>query len=505
MAKFTLFAAIDIGSSQISMKIFQVSKNDGIALIESVQSNLAIGKETYNYGKISYELTTELCICLERFKRMMDEYGVTEYICYATSAVREALNSEYIRDQIFIRTGLKVGVASNEEERFLHHKALALNMPDFDKIIHEGALIIDVSAGSTQISSYEDSKLKFSQNLPLGSLRIMELMSGVKNNTIELSKLLKEYVSNMISLYSKSFFSNPEYKSIILIGSQSEHIKRILGAENGGIKGSQLEQLYEEISNEGLYEIGDKYGYGYDECRQIMSSLILYSCFLKDNNKRIYMPDVEFTDGICVEFVEKNKITHTKHIFTNDILSSAMYYAGRYNISEKHAEKTMEYCNEIFKALSKKFGLSKSDLLLLKVAAIYAYTGQYININDFNIYSYNIKRSNKLLGLSTRDNDIIAFVVLFQNGMFDYEEYKYLPKSRKLQISKLASILSLALAIDYEHKQKIDSIKVSLKNGQLIITAASEKDITMELWQFEESGRFFQEVFGIQAKLIKKK
>ena len=225
MAKLTLFAAIDIGSSQMSMKIFQLSKTRGISVIDTCQSNIAIGRETYNVGKISYELTSEICRCLESFKRVMREYGVTAYICYATSAVREAKNSEYIRDQILIRTGLKVGIVSNEEEIFLHHKAMALNMKNFDGIIEDGATIVDVSAGSIQISSYERSELKFSQNFPLGSMRVVELMSGVNNNTIEFSSLVREHTLNMLSHYSRSFFMNPKHKSVILTGSQSDSIK----------------------------------------------------------------------------------------------------------------------------------------------------------------------------------------------------------------------------------------------------------------------------------------
>lgn len=502
MAKLNLFAAIDIGSSRLSMKIFQLDKNIGkISVIDNCESSIAIGKETYNYGKISYELTGEICSCLESFKRIMKEYGVTDYICYATSAVREASNSEYIRDQIFIRTGLKVGIASNEEERFLHHKALALNMSNFDDIIKDGAVIIDVSAGSLQVSSYENSELKFSQNLPLGSLRVMELMSGVNNNTIDFSKLLKEYTSSMLEIYCNSFFTSPKYKSIILIGSQIENIKKSLNMENDVVTWDRIEGLYDEIMRDGIYEFADKYGFSNEESRQMMAALLIYRPFVNNENKKIYMPDVNFTDGICVEFAEKNKFTHTKHIFTNDIISSAFYYAKRYNVNIDHVYKLVEYCEEIFKALSKKFGLSKSDLILLKVAAIYANTGLYINVNDYNVYSYNIKKSNMLLGLSNRDNDIISYIVLFQNGIFENEEYKYLPKSRKLQISKLSSILSLALALDYEYKQKIENIKVLLKNGEMVITAATDSDITMEQWKFEENEVFFEEVFGIQAKL----
>lgn len=501
MAKLNLFAAIDIGSSQIGMKIFQLKKNDSISVVESCQSNLSIGKETYNVGKISYELTSEICSCLENFKRIMNEYGVSDYICYATSAVREASNSEYIRDQILIRTGLKVGIASNEEERFLHYKALALNMKDFDDIIEEGALIVEVSSGSMQVSCYEKAKLQFSQNLPLGSLRITEIMSGVKNSTVVFSKLLKEYTANMLDIYKKSFFASVKYKNIILMGSHTDNIKAALKAENDIVTSKQLEELYNRINEEGLYDFSDKHNFSYEESRLMMASLLLFRQFTDNFEKKIYMPDIEFTDGICVEYAEKNKFTHTRHIFTNDIFSSAMYYAERYGIDKKHTEKIMLYCEEIFSALSKKFGLSKFDLVLLKVAAIFSSTGYYINVNDYNIYSYNITKANKLLGLSNKDNEIISLVVLFQNGVFDTEEYRYISKSRKLLIAKLAAILSLAVSIDYEHRQKVEKIKVTLKDGEMVINAYTDSDITLEKWQFNDREEFFEDVFGIPARL----
>lgn len=503
MAKPTLFAAIDIGSSKIEMKIFQFLRDGKISVVESCKSNLAIGKETYHCGKISYELTGQICMCIENFKRVMRDYNVTEYICYATSAVREAQNSEYIRDQILIRTGLKVGIASNEEERFLHLKAMAFNMENFDDIIDDGAIIIDLSSGSLQITSYENSELKFSQNLPLGSLRIIELMSEINNNTINFTRLLQEYTENIMGLYKNSFFTDPVYKNIVFIGTQAENIKKCIGTEKDIVRSEQIEELYNELMKTGVYDFGDKYDISYEETRQLMSALLLYRAFSKEKDKNIFMPDIDFTDGICVEYIEKNKLTHTKHIFTNDVFTSAMYYAKKYKINEKHVEKTVLYCEEIFKALSKKFGLSKFDSVLLKVAAIYANTGEYININEYNVYSYNIKKSNKLLGLSDRDNAIISFIVLFQNGVTENEEFTYMSKSKKLLTAKLASILSLALSLDYEYRQKIDFIKATVKDDTMIIKCNTVEDITMEEWKFNSSAAFFEEVFGIKA-VIKK-
>ena len=87
------------------MKIAEVSKKNGISVLDTVKYDLSIGKESYAVGKISYNLVDKICNCFEEYLRIMKSYGVDEYVCYATTAVREASNSEYIIDQINIRTG----------------------------------------------------------------------------------------------------------------------------------------------------------------------------------------------------------------------------------------------------------------------------------------------------------------------------------------------------------------------------------------------------------------
>lgn len=155
MPRYKVFAAIDLGSTEITMKIAEVSKKNGISVLDTVKYDLSIGKESYAVGKISYNLVDKICNCFEEYLRIMKSYGVDEYVCYATTAVREASNSEYIIDQINIRTGIKVTIISNEEERFLHNKAFALNNSYFDDIIEAGAVLVDVASGSVQVSHYE--------------------------------------------------------------------------------------------------------------------------------------------------------------------------------------------------------------------------------------------------------------------------------------------------------------------------------------------------------------
>ncbi len=500
LPRYKVFAAIELGSTEITMKIAEISKKNGISVLDTVKYDISLGKESYTVGKISYGLVDKICSCFEKYLIIMKEYGVEESVCYATTAVREASNSEYIIDQINIRTGIKVSIISNEEERFLHNKAFALKNSYFDDIIQAGAVMVDVSSGSMQVSYYKESELKFTQSVPVGPLRVLE---GLQNsNSID---ILEKFISATINNYKNVFFKNVSYKYFVAMGNQIKYIKRICGIDGDNIKISDFDKVYLLADERGEEYISDKYEIPYETAQLTAPSILFYKMFLKnEKNKIIIAPEISLVDGILVEYAEKNAYTHTKHIFTDDIISSAKFYAEKYGVDSLHYNKVSEIGENIITTLSKKFGFSKRQLVLLKVASIFADTGYYININEYNRYSYDIIKANPIIGLSQKEHEIVCCIVLFQNGIFDFEEYNYYSKNRKLLISKLAAILSLSKALDTEHDQKIKKTESAIKNGSLVITAYTDEDISLEKHEFNKAQEFFEEVFGIKAVLLKK-
>ena len=69
------FAAIDIGSYEVSMKIFEMSKRIGFRELNDVRYSLEIGKGVYSDGKIDSEMLNVLCEVLNDFKRLMQDFG----------------------------------------------------------------------------------------------------------------------------------------------------------------------------------------------------------------------------------------------------------------------------------------------------------------------------------------------------------------------------------------------------------------------------------------------
>ena len=98
------FAAIDVGSFELELGIYEISGKYGIREIDHLRHVLALGKDTYNDGKITYVLVDEMCQVLREFMEVMKTYRVQDYRAYASSALREARNSQIVLDQILVRT-----------------------------------------------------------------------------------------------------------------------------------------------------------------------------------------------------------------------------------------------------------------------------------------------------------------------------------------------------------------------------------------------------------------
>ena len=118
---YKTFAAIDVGSYELGMKIYEISTKNGIKEIDHIRHRIELGTDSYFMGKIDSARVDELCRMLNEFTAIMKSYKVDGYKAYGTSAIRESQNRLILLDQIEMRTGIKIEVLSNSEQRFLDY------------------------------------------------------------------------------------------------------------------------------------------------------------------------------------------------------------------------------------------------------------------------------------------------------------------------------------------------------------------------------------------------
>lgn len=81
--KITTFAAIYIGSYEVSLKIFELSPRKPLRVIDHVRARVELGRDAYQKDMIGYELMDELGKVLGEYQKIMRGYKVDDYVAYA--------------------------------------------------------------------------------------------------------------------------------------------------------------------------------------------------------------------------------------------------------------------------------------------------------------------------------------------------------------------------------------------------------------------------------------
>ena len=127
--------------------------------------------------------------------------------------------------------------------------------------------------------------------------------------------------------------------------------------------------------------------------------------------------------------------------------------------------------------------------------------GKFISVRDSNERSYNIIMATEIIGLSHEERSVVANVVRYNQQAFCYEE----AGENSMLVAKLVAILRLANSMDRSHKQKLAGAKITVRDGELVISSSYEGDMTLERAAFEQKLDFFEEIYGIRPVLKQKR
>lgn len=507
------FAAVDVGSFELAMKIFEFSGRN-MREIDHIRQKVDLGTDIFAKGKISYEKMDELCRVLKEFDNIMKSYRVEAYEAYGTSAIRETENVTIILDQIAQRTGIHIGVLSNSEQRFLDYKSVASKGETFRKVIEQKTAIVDIGGGSIQLSLFDNDTLVSTQNMRLGVLRIQELLHHLNASSQQMESLIDEMATAQLATYKKLYLKEREIDNIIIVDDYISlwALKKAGGDSARAVTTFQeFEGFMETMHHKTLAETAAAMDIPEEKAQLLCISAILMRRIAKLMGvQHIWAPGVTLCDGIAYDYAEKNKLLVSEHDFGKDIIACATNISKRYMGSRKRAETLEKITLTIFDSMKKVHGMGKRERLYLQIAALLHDCGKYISMVNIGENSYSIIMATEIIGLSHMEREIIANVVRFNHSRFIYYNQgkstgASLDKESYLIVAKLTAILRVANSLDRSHKQKLKGVKASLKESQLILTVDTLEDITLEKNFFEARTGFFQEVFSVQPVIRQKK
>jgi exopolyphosphatase/guanosine-5'-triphosphate,3'-diphosphate pyrophosphatase len=153
---------------------------------------------------------------------------------------------------------------------------------------------------------------------------------------------------------------------------------------------------------------------------------------------------------------------------------------------------------ELFLQSTSLHNLDNNNLLILEVGALLHDLGHFVNTVDHDIHGQYLLMANHLIGLSGREQNIVANLVRSHRSKTpspNEEGFKSLAQKDRQIVLKLTSLLRLADSLDVSHTNRVSHVILKReKNGwQLKLS----DDQMLEKWTVDKRKALFQEIFGV--------
>ena len=287
-------AAIDIGSNAVRMLIcYVISSGDEYVFQKNSYLRLPIrlGEDSFKNGIISNKKIILLTNAILSFKYIMKVHGIKEYKIYATSALRESINSKEVISIVKKNADLNIELITGLKEAKIISKGNSLEKIEFNKTF----LYVDVGGGSTEFSILRKGKEKMSKSFKIGTVRLL-------NNLVDDSMLME------IKKWLKSNIDNDDKIKLFATGGNINKIQSMTGSKSGKpISYLSIKDLSNTLMEFNYQERMMKFDLNPDRADVIIPALKIFITtmeFVKAN--KIFVPKSGLVDGMINEIFYEN-------------------------------------------------------------------------------------------------------------------------------------------------------------------------------------------------------
>ena len=287
-------AAIDIGSNAVRMLIsYVISSGDEYLFQKNSYLRLPIrlGEDSFKNGVISNEKIILLTNAILSFKYIMKVHGVKDYKIYATSALRESINSKEVISIVKKNTDLNIELITGIKEAKIISKGNSHEKIEFNKTF----LYVDVGGGSTEFSILRNGKEKISRSFKIGTVRLL-------NNLVDDSMFMD------IKKWLQSNIDNDDKIKLFATGGNINKIQSMTGSKSGKpISYLSIKDLSNNLMEFNYQERMMKFDLNPDRADVIIYALKIFITtmeFVKAN--KIFVPKSGLVDGMINEIFYKN-------------------------------------------------------------------------------------------------------------------------------------------------------------------------------------------------------
>jgi exopolyphosphatase/guanosine-5'-triphosphate,3'-diphosphate pyrophosphatase len=217
----------------------------------------------------------------------------------------------------------------------------------------------------------------------------------------------------------------------------------------------------------------------------------------------IVVPHVGIKEGSMFDLVDEVIARgSTSDARESAIVDSCVAVGRKYFFDELHALHVARLAVSIFDQTKELHQLTPEDRELLLSSGVLHDIGFYIAAKGHHKHSHYLISNTDIPGVTPGQIRLIANISRYHRKSepsLEHSQFAELTEAEQVRVTKLASILRLADALDHEHQQKVYKVKVVKRPNRIHLSLEGSFNMTLEQTALRRKSKLFCKVFN--AKL----
>lgn len=497
-----IFAAIDVGSNAIRMSVARLDADGKLEILDNTRVAVRLGGDAFTLGEISEPTLEAATDALLRFRRIADDFAVTDARAVATSALREARNSDDLIERVARIAQWSVEVIGGEEEARLIQLAVARAVD----LKGKRSMLVDIGGGSAEVTLCDGEDIVCTETYDLGAVRLLKQFGEAALGSPAFNLLVGERTEAVRRRIAQEIGDKP-VELCVGTGGNLEELgelrKRLYKRDSDRlVTVGELEGLVETLVAMTVPERIDRFKLRPDRADVIVpAAVVMLGIARIAGVDEIRLPGVGLKDGILWDLASQAAPRAPRR---EQVWSSALRLAARYEADDAHGAVVCDLACQLFDQTAALHGLGGDERLLLEVAGLLHDVGHYINSRDHDRHGHYILRNSFIFGLTRRQQAVVAVTVRYHRKSTpspDHEHFRALPDADRQLVRQLAALLRLADGIDTGHVGRVRRVTLEEAGGSWRLALHGEGDLTLEKWNLGKRRTLFQDVFGVDLQI----
>ena len=414
------FAAIDIGSNSIRLKIATVHQHRLKTLHED-REVVRLGESVFQTGVISPDAMANTIRALKRFQKAVQLHVADNVRVVATSAMRDARNATAFTAWVKSATGWKVEVISGLEEGRLIHLGVVTHEPG----AKGRCVLIDLGGGSCEVTVSDRGTIREMVSLPLGAVRLQqEFLHGDPPAKQDIARL-KQYVDRELQRAHRKL-GVPRVSLVLATSGTAAALSeasaalagkaRVRGhAKPGLVKTEAVRRMADRLAKMSNVQRASIQGIGPRRSEIIISGAIVYAHLLERLGlKGFRYSSLGLRDGMLAQMLAEVDLRASVHRkIETERWAGVLEVCRRYNVDQRNAEPVREHVAQLYDGLLRVHDLPAEYRLWLQAAAMMQDVGKFMNHQGHHRHTQYILANSEIFGFSPEQRAVVAAIARY--------------------------------------------------------------------------------------------